>query len=211
MVGLIGKKIGMTQVFSEEGLVIPVTVIKVEPNFVVKERTLEKDGYRSLVLGSIDLKEKNLSKPYKGQFSPDILPKKYLVEFRDFTGSYKEGDSLGLELFESVSFVDVTGTSKGKGFQGAMKRYGFAGGGSAHGSKFHRALGGTGQNTKPSKVFKGKKMAGRMGNERKTIESLEVVQVDLERKAILVKGAVPGVKGGLVLIRNAKKDRGLGM
>lgn len=205
MVGLIGKKLGMTQVFSAEGLVIPVTVIKIEPNIIVREKTEEKDGYQAFVLGSMDKKAKSVNKPYAGQFAEGMTPKKHLVEIKDLEGEHKVGDSLGVEVFQNISFVDVTGTSKGKGFQGGMKRHGFGGGPSAHGSKFHRALGGTGQNTKPSKVFKGKKMPGRMGDERKTVECLQVVKVDTERGAILVKGAVPGTRDSMVFIRRAKK------
>lgn len=205
MVSLIGKKVGMTQVFSEEGLVVPVTVIKVEPNVIIREKTESKDGYHAYVVGSIDKRLKSVNKPDAGQYLEGITPKECLIEMKGAEGSHKIGDSFGVEIFEDISFVDVTGTSKGKGFQGGMKRHGFGGGPSAHGSKFHRALGGTGQNTKPSKVFKGRKMPGRMGNDRKTVECLEVVMVDKERNAILVKGAVPGTRDSIVFIRKAIK------
>ena len=180
-------------------------MIKVEPNIIVREKTEAKDGYQAFVLGSVDKKAKSVNKPYAGQFAEGMTPKKHLIEIKNLEGDHKVGDSFGVEVFENISFVDVTGTSKGKGFQGGMKRHGFGGGPSAHGSKFHRALGGTGQNTKPSKVFKGKKMPGRMGDERKTVECLQVVKVDAERGAILVKGAVPGTRDSLVFIRRAKK------
>ncbi|MDA3958458.1 50S ribosomal protein L3 [Oceanispirochaeta sp.] len=205
MIGLIGKKAGMTQVFDSEGKLTPVTVIKVEPNVVVANRTVESDGYSAVVLGAVEMKSSHVSKPYAGQFKDDTTPKKHVMELRDFERECNVGDSFGVELLEEFSFVDVIGTSKGKGFQGVMKRHNFSGGRATHGSKFHRVGGSTGMAAYPSKVIKGTKMAGRMGGERKTIQNLEVVKVDAEKKVVLVKGAVPGTKDSVVLVRKAKK------
>ena len=205
MIGLIGKKAGMTQVFDEEGTLTPVTVIQIEPNVVVANRTVEKDGYDAVVLGSLDMKSSHVTKPYAGQFKEDTAPKKHVMEIRDFEKECNVGDSFGVEIIENLAFVDVIGTSKGKGFQGVMKRHNFSGGRATHGSKFHRANGSTGMAAYPSKVIKGTKMAGRMGGERKTVQNLEVVRVDAEKNIVLVKGAVPGTKNSIVLVRKAKK------
>ncbi len=205
MIGLIGKKAGMTQVFDEEGTLTPVTVIQIEPNVVVANRTVEKDGYDAVVLGSLDMKSSHVTKPYAGQFKDDTAPKKHVMEIRDFEKECNVGDSFGVEIIEDLAFVDVIGTSKGKGFQGVMKRHNFSGGRATHGSKFHRANGSTGMAAYPSKVIKGTKMAGRMGGERKTVQNLEVVRVDAEKNIVLVKGAVPGTKNSIVLVRKAKK------
>ena len=145
MLGLIGKKIGMTQVFDAQGRLTPVTVIKIEGNVVVADRTEEKHGYNAVVLGSVDKKKSTTTKPYAGQFKEICDPKQYLAEIRDFDHDTKIGDVLGVDIFKDINFVDVTGTSKGKGFQGVVKRYGFGGGRASHGSKFHRDIGGTGQ------------------------------------------------------------------
>ena len=205
MIGLIGKKAGMTQVFDEEGTLTPVTVIQIETNVVVANRTVEKDGYDAVVLGSLDMKSSHVTKPYAGQFKDDTAPKKHVMEIRDFEKECNVGDSFGVEIIENLAFVDVIGTSKGKGFQGVMKRHNFSGGRATHGSKFHRANGSTGMAAYPSKVIKGTKMAGRMGGERKTVQNLEVVRVDAEKNIVLVKGAVPGTKNSIVLVRKAKK------
>lgn len=205
MIGLIGKKAGMTQVFDSEGTLTPVTVIKVEPNVVVANRTVENDGYDAVVLGSVEMKSSHVTKPYAGQFKEDTTPKKHVMELRDFEKECNVGDSFGVELIEGFSYVDVVGTSKGKGFQGVMKRHNFSGGRATHGSKFHRANGSTGMAAWPSKVIKGTKMAGRMGGERKTVQNLEVVRVDAEKNIVLVKGAVPGTKDSVVFVRKAKK------
>ena len=204
MLGLIGRKLGMTQVFDERGVLTPVTVIKIEGNQVVGERNEENNGYNAVVMGAVDVKENRVSKPYAGQFGNGAL-KRYLVEMRDFEGEYEVGATLGAELFKDITFVDITGTSKGKGYQGVMKRHGFSGGRKTHGSKFHRGLGSTGMAATPSKVLKGTKMPGRMGDERKTIQNLRVVKVDEERQFLLVKGAVPGPRKGIVIIKKAKK------
>jgi len=205
MIGLIGKKAGMTQVFDAEGILTPVTVIKVEPNVVVANRTVDKDGYNAVVLGSVEMKSSHVSKPYAGQFKDDLSPKKHVMEIRDFEKECNVGVSFGVELFENLVYVDVIGTSKGKGFQGVMKRHNFSGGRATHGSKFHRANGSTGMAAWPSKVIKGTKMAGRMGGEKKTVQNLEVVRVDAEKNIVLVKGAIPGTKDSIVLVRKAKK------
>ncbi len=206
MLGLIGKKVGMTQVFDEWGVLTPVTVIQIEDNVVVGKKTEERDGYVSDVLGTVDLKKRRqLTKPYAGQFAEGITPKKHMKEFRDFDQETAVGDTFGVDLFEDISFVDVVGVSKGKGFQGAMKRHGFSGGRATHGSKFHRGLGGTGMAATPSRTFKGTKMAGRMGNEKTTVQNLRIVKVDSEKKIILVKGAVPGPNKGTVIVKKANK------
>src|SRR5690554_1595629 len=154
MLGLIGRKIGMTQVFDATGRLVPVTVIKIEDNVVVEHRTVEKNGYDSCVIGSFDKKSSQTTKPYAGQFKDICTPKKTLVEMRDFGKETEVGDVLKVDLFKDVMFVDVIGTSKGKGFQGVVKRYGFRGGQRTHGSKFHRDIGGTGMSTSPGKTFK---------------------------------------------------------
>lgn len=205
MVGLIGKKIGMTQVFDDAGRLIPVTVLKVEPNLVVAQRTPEKDGYSAVVLGATPQKESRLSKPVLGQFKDGVTPRRDLVEFRDFDRECQVGDELGLDVFTDVGYVDVTGTSKGKGYQGVMKRHNFGGGRKTHGSKFHRANGSTGMAAYPSKVIKGTKMAGRMGGEKSTVLSLQVIKVDPENQVMLVRGAVPGRNNAVVRIRPAVK------
>ncbi|MDC7219835.1 MAG: 50S ribosomal protein L3 [Spirochaetales bacterium] len=207
MVGLIGKKIGMTQVFDADGELTPVTVISVEPNVVVASKTEETDGYEAVVLGSVEKKASRVSKPYAGQFKGDVAPRRHLVEMRDFEKECTVGDSFGVELFEDMRYVDVIGTTKGKGFQGVMKRHNFKGGRKTHGSKFHRANGSTGMAAYPSKVIKGTKMAGRMGGERKTVQNLAVVKVDQEKGVLLIRGAVPGTKDSMVLVRKAKKKR----
>lgn len=206
MLGLIGEKIGMTQYFSENGDLLPVSVIKVEPNLVVKKRISDKDGYDALLLGIKDLKEKKINKPYRGQFSEKVVPKKILKEFRiKDAAPYEIGQEFTVKEVEGVDFVDITATSKGKGFQGVMKRHGFSGGPAGHGSKFHRQNGSTGQCSYPSRVFKGLKRAGRMGSDKVTIQNLKVVKVDIDNNLILVKGAIPGNNKGIVFIRKACK------
>jgi len=205
MLGLMARKLGMTQVFDETGSLVPVTVVKIEPNVVIAQKTEEKDGYKAVVLGIDELKESRVLKPYKGQFSENISPLKTIREFRDFEKEVAPGDKLGAEVFEGIRYVDVCGVSKGKGFQGVMRRWNFGGGRAAHGSKFHREPGSTGQNTYPHKSFKNRKMPGRMGRERVTSLSLKVVKVDKEKQLVLIKGAVPGINKGLVVVRAAVK------
>lgn len=205
MKGLIAKKVGMTQVFDENGNLTPVTVIRVEPNTVVATKTEEKCGYNAIVLGLEDLKANKASKPYAKQFPEDITPKRHLKEFRDFEGDVKVGDQIGVEMFEKIRFIDVTATSKGKGFQGVMKRWGFHGGRATHGSKFHREAGGTGCSTTPGHTLKNIKMPGHMGFERVTVQNLKVVKVDPEFKVLMVRGAVPGNKDCTLIVKAAVK------
>ena len=205
MKGLIAKKVGMTQVFDENGNLTPVTVIRVEPNTVVATKTQEKFGYDAVVLGLDDLKPKHVSKPYAKQFPENVTPKRHLKEFRDFDGEVKIGDQIGVELFEKVRFIDVTATSKGKGFQGVMKRWGFQGGRATHGSKFHREAGGTGCCTTPGHCVKNIKMPGHMGFDRVTVQNLKVIKVDPELKVLMVRGAVPGVKESTLIVKAAVK------
>ncbi|MBN2546171.1 MAG: 50S ribosomal protein L3 [Spirochaetes bacterium] len=206
MLGLVAKKAGMTQLFSEEGNLIPVTVIKVDKNIVINKRNKEKDGYNALILGVEDLKENKASKPYLAQFKDNVKPKRYLKEFSvENPDQYQIGQEIGLEIFNGIKYVDVIGQSKGKGYQGVMKRHGFGGGPSTHGSKMHRHNGSTGQNSYPSRVFKGLKRAGRMGNDRVTVLNLKVVDMDVEKNLIMVKGSIPGNKKNLLYIRKAVK------
>ncbi len=205
MLGLIGKKIGMSQVFDDSGILLPVTVIKVEPNMVLAQKTKESHGYSAVVIGCGDQKKTRVTKAYAGQFAEGVAPKKILKEMRDFSKEVKIGDALGVELLSGVRFVDVTATSKGKGFQGVMKRWNFGGGRSSHGSKFHREPGSTGQCTYPSRTFKNVKMPGRMGGERCTQQNLRVVKVDAENQVILVRGAVPGPRNCTVIVKTAVK------
>ena len=205
MLGLMARKLGMTQVFDETGSLIPVTVVRIEPNTVVAQKTKEKDGYKAVLLGIDDLKETHVSRPYAGQFPEGITPKRTIREFRDFDKEVAAGDILGAELFEGIRYVDVSGISKGKGFQGVVRRHGFSGGRATHGSKFHRVAGSTGQNTYPHRTFKNRKMAGRMGREQVTVQSLRVIKVDAEKQLVLVRGAVPGINKGLVVVKAAVK------
>jgi len=205
MLGLLARKVGMTQVFDEEGNMVPVTVMSVAPNVVIAKKTEEKDRYNAVVVGLGDAKKNRVSKPYAGQFPENIAPKKRLRELRDFEKEAAVGDSLGVETLEGVRYVDVSGVSKGKGFQGVVKRYGFGGGRKTHGSKFHREPGSTGQSTYPHRTFKNTKLPGRMGREKVTVLSLRVMKLDAEKQLILVQGSVPGSNGGLVLVRAAVK------
>jgi large subunit ribosomal protein L3 len=205
MLGLLAKKVGMTQVFDEVGNLVPVTVVRIDPNVVIARKTGETDGYNAVVLGVDDKKPKKVTKPYAGQFPEGVAPKKVLREFRDFEKETAVGDVLGAELFEGIRYVDVTGISKGKGFQGVVKRWGFGGGRRTHGSKFHREPGSTGQSTYPGKTFKNVKLPGRMGRERVTTLSLKVVKVDTEKQLVMIRGSVPGVNKGLVIVRAAVK------
>ncbi|NPA42936.1 MAG: 50S ribosomal protein L3 [Chlorobi bacterium] len=205
MPGLIGRKIGMTSFFDENGKNVPVTVIEVLPNAVVQVRTKEKDGYEALQLGFDDKKEKRTTKPMLGHFKKaGVSPKKVLVEFQGFEKEYQPGDEIRVEdVFREGEYVDVTGTSKGKGFQGVVKRHGFAGVGQAtHGQHNRlRAPGSIGASADPSRVFKGMRMAGRMGNERVTVQNLKVMKIIPEKNLLIVKGNVPGHKKSYVLIR----------
>ena len=205
MKGLIAKKVGMTQVFDSNGELTPVTVIHVEPNTVVATKTKEANGYDAVVLGLEDVKDSKINKAYKGQFPENVSPKRHLKEFREFEQEVKVGDQIGLELFESTSYLDVTATSKGKGFQGVMKRWGFHGGRATHGSKFHREPGGTGECTTPGHSFKNIKLPGHMGFKRVTVQNLKIVKVEPDLKVIMVRGAVPGNKNCTLIVKAAVK------
>ncbi len=206
---IIGRKIGMTQVFDEEGNAIPVTVIKAGPCVVVQKRTPETDGYSAVQLGFEEIPEKKVNKPMLGHFKKyGVKPMRILREFRvDNPEEFEVGQIIDVSIFEPGDVVDVTGWSKGRGFAGAMKRWGFQGGPRSHGSKFHRMLGSVGQHTEPAKIWKGKKMPGRYGNERVTVRNLKVIKVDPENNLLVVKGGVPGARGGLLLIRSAKAPK----
>jgi large subunit ribosomal protein L3 len=205
MLGLYAKKVGMTQVFDEAGNLLPVTVMRIDPNVVIAKKTKETNGYTAVVVGIDDAKKERVTKARAGQFPENITPKKRIRELRDFEKEVAVGDSLGLEVLEGVRYVDVCGVSKGKGFQGVVKRYGFGGGRKTHGSKFHREPGSTGQNTYPAKTFKNMKLPGRMGREKVTVLSLKVVKTDPQKQLIMVRGAVPGINKGLVFVRSAVK------
>ncbi|MDR2943105.1 MAG: 50S ribosomal protein L3 [Treponema sp.] len=205
MLGLLARKVGMTQVFDDLGNLLPVTVMRVDPNVVIAKKSKEADGYSAVVVGMDEAKKSRVTKARAGQFPENITPKKQVRELRDFEKEVNVGDSLGIEVFEGVRYVDVSGVSKGKGFQGVVKRYGFGGGRKTHGSKFHREPGSTGQSTYPAKTFKNVKLPGRMGREKTTTLSLRVVKLDSEKKLIMVKGAVPGINKGLVFVRAAVK------
>ena len=205
MKGLIAKKVGMTQIFDESGNLTPVTVIQVEPNVVIAKKEKENCGYNAVVLGLEDIKASRANKAYAGQFPESINPKRHLKEFRDFEKDVNVGDVVGLELFEGTRFLDVTATSKGKGFQGVMKRWGFHGGRATHGSKFHREAGGTGNCTTPGHSLKNVKMPGHTGFERVTVQNLKIVKIDPELKVIMVRGAVPGIKNCTLIIKSAVK------
>lgn len=204
--GLIGKKLGMTQVFSDEGTAVPVTVIEVEPSVVIQKKTRDKDGYDAVQLGYGRLKQKNVTRALQGHFRmADKGVFRILREFRMDLEDCEPGREFSVDVFEPGDYVDVVGTTKGKGFAGVVKRHGFSGGRATHGSMFHRAPGSIGASADPSRVFKGTRLPGHMGCERKTTQNLLVWAVRPEINVILVKGAVPGCKNGFVLIRQAIK------
>ncbi|MFQ5592723.1 MAG: 50S ribosomal protein L3 [Anaerolineae bacterium] len=207
MKGILGKKVGMTQVFDDSGEVIPVTVIEAGPCYVTQVKTEATDGYAAVQIGFERIEERKLKKPQRGHLGK-ISPLRYFREIRtDDVGEYKVGQQVDVGMFEAGQRVDVTGISKGRGFAGVVKRHGFRGGPKTHGqSDRHRAPGSIGATSTPGRVFKGMRMAGRMGNERVTVQSLKVVRVDPKRNLLLVKGSVPGRRGGLVLVRNAVKS-----
>ncbi len=205
--GILGKKVGMTQLFDEEGLVVPVTVLQAGPCVVVQRKHAARDGYEAIQIGLVDFtREKLVRKPQRGHFSKaGVAPMRFLREFRLPEGAeYKPGDRILADDFRPRERVSVTGTSKGKGFQGVVKRYGFRGGRASHGSMFHRAPGSIGQSAWPSRVFKGRRLPGQMGNQRVTVQGLEIVEVHPEDNVILVRGAVPGPNGGFVQIRRGR-------
>ena len=205
MKGILGRKIGMTEVFTKDGKLIPVTVVEVTPNVVSQVKTNEKDGYSSVQLAFCDKKEKNTSKASIGHTKKaNTTPKRFLKEIRNMEGAYTVGDIVNADLFTSGEIVDVTGTSKGKGFQGVIKRFNQTRGPMTHGSRYHRGPGSLGT-MRPMRVFKAKKLPGHMGNETVTIQNLEIVEVNANENYILVSGNVPGPKNGLVLIKSAIK------
>ncbi|MDN3521573.1 50S ribosomal protein L3 [Halomonas ramblicola] len=208
-IGLVGKKAGMTRVFTEDGASVPVTVIEVEPNRVTRVKSVESDGYAAVQVTTGSRKAKHLAKAQAGQFAKaGVEAGRSLMEFRLAEGDEapEVGGELTVSLFEAGQLIDVTGTSKGKGFQGAVKRWNFRTQDNSHGNSLaHRAPGSIGMCQTPGRVFKGKKMAGQMGNVRCTVQSLEVVRVDAERNLLLVKGAVPGATGSDVVVRSAVK------
>lgn len=206
MKGILGKKIGMTQVFTEEGLVIPVTVVEAGPVAVTQIKTLENDGYEAIQVGYVDAKEKAINKPQKGHLAKAGVLKRHLKEFRvDTVEGYEVGQEIKADLFTAGEKIDVTGISKGKGFQGPIKRHGQSRGPESHGSRYHRRPGSMGACSYPGRVFKNKKLAGHMGSVKITIQNLEVVRVDAEKNLLLIKGAIPGAKGSVVTVKAAIK------
>ncbi len=205
--GLLGKKIGMTQVFDETGKVIPVTVVKAGPNVVLQKKEITTDGYTAVQLGFEDKRESLANKPEKGHVKKaNTSPKRYIREIRDIDADkYQVGQSLNVDLFNDGEIVDVIGTSKGKGFTGAIKRYNQHRGPMAHGSGYHRGAGSLGS-IAPARVFKGMHAAGRMGHERVTIQNLQIVRVDSERNLLLIKGAIPGPNNSFVIVKSAIKQ-----
>ena len=205
--GIIGKKIGMTQIFDEKGNVVPVTVIEATPNVVAQVKTVETDGYNSIQLGYGEVKDKHINKPEKGHFTKaGLAAKKHLREFRvEDVENYKVGDEVKADIFEAGEKIDVQGTTKGKGFQGVIKRHGQHRGPMGHGSMYHRRPGSMGPTSTPGRVFKGKKLPGHMGRVTVTIQNLDVVRVDMDKNVILVKGSVPGAKGAILKIKSAVK------
>jgi len=205
--GILGKKVGMTQVFSEAGELMPVTVIEVQPNIVLQVKTAETDGYNAVQLGYEDKREVLSNKPAQGHVKKaNTAPKRFIKELRDAElGDVEVGNEIKVDTFAEGDIVDVTGTSKGKGFQGVIKRHGQSRGPETHGSRYHRRPGSMGMATHPGRVFKGKKLAGRMGGDQVTVQNLEIVRVDTDRNVLLIKGNVPGAKKSLIQIRTAEK------
>ena len=204
---LIGKKVGMTQIFDENGRIVPVTAIEVGPCTVTQIKTVEQDGYTAVQLGYGDVKESKLNKPELGKFKKsNIAPKKYLKEVRlDSIEGMKVGDELKADVFAEGDKVDIQGTSKGKGFQGVIKRWGQSRGPMGHGSMYHRRPGSMGSTSTPGRVYKGKRLPGHMGVQTVTIQNLAVVKVDTDKNVILVKGSVPGAKGSILKIKSSVK------
>lgn len=205
--GILGKKVGMTQIFTENGELIPVTVIEATPNVVLQVKTVETDGYEAVQVGFQDKRDILSNKPAKGHVAKaNTTPKRFIREFNDVElGEYEVGKEITVDVFQAGDIVDVTGTTKGHGFQGVIKRHGQSRGPMAHGSRYHRRPGSMGGASDPSRVFKGKKLAGRMGGNRVTVQNLEIVRVDADKNVILVKGNVPGAKKSLIEIKTAVK------
>lgn len=207
MKGILGKKVGMTQIFNEDRVLVPVTVLEVEPMVVVQKKTVENDGYNAVQFGTGYVKEKHVIKPLKGHFAKaNVTARKHLKEFRvEDVAAYEVGQEVKADIFEIGSMVDVTGISKGKGFQGVIKRHGQSRGPMAHGSRYHRRPGSMGNASDAARVFKGKNLPGHMGHVQVTVQNLEVVRVDVENNMLLLKGAVPGPKGGMITIKESVK------
>jgi large subunit ribosomal protein L3 len=205
--GILGKKLGMTRIFTEDGRWVDVTILEAGPCTVVQRKRQDSEGYDSVQLGFGDVNERRLTKPLRGHFQKSgVAPKRALREFRvDKASELKPGDEVRVDIFQAGDIVDVSGTSKGKGFAGGMKRHGWKGGPATHGSNFHRAPGSIGQSADPGHVIKGKTMPGHMGNERVTTQNLEVVDVDAAKNLLVVRGAIPGAPGGLVMVRKSVK------
>ena len=204
---ILGLKVGMTQIFDNEGKAVPVTVIAANPNIVVQKKTMENEGYEAIQVGFDDKAEKKVTKPLKGHFAKaKVATKRYLREFRlEDAGSYEVGQEIKVDIFKEGDRVDISGVSKGKGFAGAIKRHNFHRGPMKHGSKYHRWAGSMGASSSPSRTIPGKKLPGHMGAENTTVVNLEVVKVDPEKNIILVKGGVPGIRGSLVMIKDTVK------
>ena len=204
---ILTTKVGMTQIFNEDGVLTPVTVLQAGPCVVTQVKTEENDGYSAVQVGFVDKKEKGINKPQKGHFDKaGVAPKRFVREFRfENAEEYTVGQEIKADIFAAGDKIDATATSKGKGYAGGIKRHGLKSGPSAHGSKYHRHAGSNGMASDPSKVFKGKKKPGQMGAERVTIQNLEIVKVDADQNIILVKGAVPGPKKSLVMLKESVK------
>ncbi len=206
--GILGRKLGMTQIFDEDNHVVPVTVVEAGPCVVTQIRTKETDGYSAIQIAFGEIDPRKANKPAAGHFKKaGVAPRRHVAEIRmDDTSAYEVGQDVTVEIFEGVTFVDVTGTTKGHGYAGAMKRHGFQGQGAAHGNQAsHRRVGGIGGASFPGRVFKGKRMAGRMGQDRVTTQNLKIQKIDAESNLLLIKGAIPGVRGGLVTVKTAVK------
>jgi len=204
---IMGKKLGMTQIFDENRRVVPVTVVEAGPCVVIQKKTVENDGYEAIKVGFGDIREKLVNKPKKGEFAKaGVVVRRHIKEFRlEDTSAYEVGSEIKAEIFAAGDKIDVSGISKGKGFAGVIKRWNFHRGPMSHGSKFHRAVGSMGASSFPSRTFKNKKLPGHMGAVKKTVQNLVVARVDLEKNVILIKGAIPGPKKGLVIIKDSVK------
>lgn len=206
--GLIGKKIGMTEIFLDDGTVVISTVIEAGPCFVVQKKTADKDGYEAVQIGFEGVKPQRVSKPLLGHFKKaGVPPLRHIIEFDPEGEDYNLGDTIDAGIFKEGDIIDVVGNSKGKGFSGTMKRHNFSGQPASHGGMAHRRPGGIGQASYPGKVWKGMKMPGQMGNERVTVQGISVVRVDAEKNVLIVKGSVPGPNGGTVIIKRTTKGR----
>lgn len=206
--GLLGKKLGMTQIFDENNHVVPVTVVEVGPCVITQIRTQETDGYTAIQIAYGDIDPRKVKKPQAGHFNKaGVTPRRHVAEIRmDDVSGYELGQEITANIFDGITFVDVTGITKGKGFAGGMKRHGFAGQGAGHGNQAsHRRVGGIGACATPGRVFKGKRMAGRMGQDRVTTQNLKIQKIDADANLILIKGAIPGNRGGIVTVKTAVK------